>query len=145
MSEAFLSCEVVWSDPDLLEISLQVAFGVWSGGERAYVTREELARFSEALRSVELGSSSAELQAGQEDLSFIKLRVFEYSRARRLAMEVHLGRAAQPQMNFMEHGSELRLTIPVERGQFSTFAADLSSVVHAERGTARMLVPNAWP
>ena len=145
MDGNYLLCAVVWSDPDLLEIRTAFQFRDWAGAERAYVTRGELMDFAEALDEIAEGGSSALLQAGQHDLSFAALNFREYGLARRLALDVHLGRAAGTIHGPTEAGSELRLTVPVERGQLTGFAAGLRRMTAAESGETTLALPSDWP
>lgn len=145
MSENHLQCMVVWSDPDLLEIRTTVKFRDWAGGEQAYVTRGEVQNFASALDEVASGSTSATLLAGQRDLSFSELNLREYGRARRLALDVHLGRASGAGGHPRDGASELRLTVPIERGQLTGYAAALRRVVAKESGEATLMLPEDWP
>jgi hypothetical protein len=145
VSEHQVSLTVVWSDVDLLEIELAVSFAAWSGAERAYVTRNELTSFATSLDSVVAGASAAELNAGQPDLGYGLCRVFEYSRARHLGMEVVVGHAGGHVMNRPDYRRELRVSVPIERGQLTAFAATIRRLISAERGKAALLIPPDWP
>jgi len=145
VSDHQLSVTVVWSDVDLLEIELAVSFAPWSGAERAYVTRDELTSFASSLDAVVAGATAAELNAGQPDLGYGQCRVFEYSRARHLGMEVVVGHAGGNVMNRPDYRRELRISVPIERGQLSAFAATLRRLVATERGKATLLIPPDWP
>jgi hypothetical protein len=60
-------------------------------------------------------------------------------------MHVLLGRAADTIMNHPSHLVELRLAIPIERGQLSQFAQDLRRAIKAERGVVSLWLPADWP
>jgi len=143
--ESVLSCSVVWSDPDLLEVQVEVFFGGWAGAERGYVTREELRSFANQLESVHAGGKAALLEAGQQDLSWVRLEIFEYGLARRVGMRVHLGRASGADSRTPREPRELRISVPIERGQLSAFARSLQRVVQIEAGTAKLMLPTDWP
>ena len=140
-----LSVSVVWSDIDLLELDLAVSFAVWSGAERAYVTRDELIAFAASLDAVVAGSTSAQLNAGQSDLGYGVCRIFEYDRARRLGMEVIVGHAGGNVTNRPDYARELRISAPLERGQLVAFAGALRRLVIEERGTATLELLADWP
>lgn len=143
--EPALSCSVVWSDSDLLEVRVEVFFGGWAGAERGYVTREELRSFADQVESVHAGSNGAVLEAGQQDLSWVRLEIFEYGLARRIGMRVHLGRALGTESNAPGEPRELRVSVPIERGQLSEFAGSLRRAVQIEAGTAKLKLPTEWP
>jgi hypothetical protein len=139
------SLAVVWSDSDLLEIELAVAFMAWSGVERSYVTRNELTSFAASLDAVAAGAVAAEFNAGQPDLGYARCRVFEYDRARHLGMEVVAGLAGGHVVNRPDYPRELRVWLPIERGQLTSFAVRLRQLVAAERGWASLPIPRDWP
>jgi hypothetical protein len=141
--EPHLRCEVIWSDQDLIEIVAQVSFGDWGGVERAYLTRAEARSFAAQLEAVFEGGSAAILDAGQPDLSWIRLEVFEYGAARRLGLHLHLGRAAGTISGGMlgDGRAELRITAPLERGSLQHFARALLKIVKEERGEAYLPLP----
>jgi hypothetical protein len=140
----YLRCAVIWSDPDLLEIHASVRFRDWAGAETAYVSRGEIQEFAEALKEVVTGGRSASLNSGQEDLSFVKLNIREYGLAKRLALDLHLGRASGTVLGSNAGASELRLSVPVERGQLTGFVAALRRSIAAESGEAVLPLPSGW-
>lgn len=145
VSDYQLSLAVVWADIDLLEIELSVSFMAWSGLERSYVTRDDLTSFAASLDEVVAGSTAAEFSAGQPDLGYGSCRVFEYDRARRLGMEVVVGHAGGNVVNRPDYPRELRVSVPIERGQLSVFASRLRQLVASERGTASLPILSDWP
>ena len=145
MSEHQLSLAVVWSDVDLLEIELAVSFAPWSGAELAYVTRDDLTSFASSLDAVAAGATAAELNAGQTDLGYGRCRVFEYGRARRLGMEVLVGHGGGNAMNPPDYRRELRVSVPIERGQLTEFGAKIRQLVATEGGKATLPIPPSWP
>ena len=140
----FRSGCIVWSDPDLLEIETRVAFAGWSARERAYVTRDGLREFARALDRVVAGASSARLDAGQPNLGYATLDLFEYSRARHIGLHVTIGHAPDSGQVHTAHARELRFTVPVECGQLALFANDLRSAVQLETGEAFLPLPPNW-
>jgi hypothetical protein len=140
-----LVLEVVWADEDLLEIAVRAAFDGWCAAERAYVTRDELHAFADQVELVAQGGPSAELQAGQEDLSYARLTVFEYGLARRVGVGIRLGRAPNAVSPGPPTGREFRRSVPTERGTLAAFAGDLRRTVAEESGTAELAVLPAWP
>jgi hypothetical protein len=144
--EPYLRCEIIWSDDDLIEIAARVSFAAWGGAERAYLTREEARSFAAELEAVFEGGSAALLDAGQPDLSWIRLEVFEFGAARRLGLHVALGRAADTITGGMPGGgrAELRITTPLERGSLQQFARTLLRIVTEERGEAYLPLPEEW-
>jgi hypothetical protein len=144
MSISNLSIAVVWSDSDLLEIRLAVAFGGWAGAERVYVTRDDLTGFAAALDAVAEGADGARLSVGQPDLSYATVDVFEYGGARRLGMHVVAGHAVDPASYRPDRGGELRVSLPIERGALPAFAAALREITLAEQGIADLFVPSDW-
>jgi hypothetical protein len=121
----------------MLEIDVGVAYDGWAGSEQAYVGREDLEEFAAALDQVAAGGLSAELRAGGDVTNRVSIRVCEYGLARRLAIAISLGRSLHA-TGIDEDRRELRLSVPVERGQLSRFAAALRAVVQAERGRAEL-------
>lgn len=144
MPKATLTCAVVWSDPDLLEVRTEVQFQAWAGAEQAYVTRGELTAFAAALDQVAKGEREA-LHGGQRDLSYVELQVFEYGLARRLALDVALGEAEGRYIGRPSHARELKITVPLERGTLAQFAAELRTLVVAESGIAMLPLLADWP
>jgi hypothetical protein len=143
VTEPEIRCAIVWSDVDLLEIETQVQFDQWAGIERAYTTRESLAQFADALESVYNGAKEALFEAGQPDLSWIELRVFEHGGARHLGLHVNIGRPPTAIINRPNSEAVLRIAVPIERGQLGAFAAGLREIGTAKRGEARLpLTPN---
>lgn len=140
-----ISCSVTWADSDLLEISAKVLFANWAGHERAYVTRDELNRFARELDDVAEGGSKADLRAGQSDLSYVSFEAFEYGRARQLGLRIHLGRDPTSISNHPAAGTEMRISVPVERGQLTAFASALRSMISREAGVATLTLPPDWP
>jgi hypothetical protein len=142
---AELVLDLVWSDPELIEISVTVGFGGWAGQERAYATRSEVLAFAAAMEAVANGNTEARLDAGQPELSWIELRVYEYTRARRLGLAIRLGRAGSSISNW-EHGdTKLEFAVPIERGALPAFAHGLRSIVAEERGQVHLPVLEDWP
>jgi len=145
VTESSITVAVVWSDVDLLEVELRVQFDVWCGAERAYVTRKELTAFATALDEVADGSNQATLNVGQPNLGHSMCRVFEYGGPRHLAAEVMVGNAGGQVMNRPDYPRELRVSVPIERGQLPAFARAIRNAVAAEQGIARLPVPPDWP
>ena len=145
MPDFEFTCSIVWSDPDLLELEASVRFEDWAGRERGYVTRGELAAFIAALLAVADGGTEAVLDAGQDDLGYVQLRVSEYGGARRLMLGLKLGRAAGSISNQPGGVTELQLSVPIERGQLAAFARSLDTIAQAEQGTAHLPLPARWP
>lgn len=143
--EPGFSIEVVWSDVDLLEIEVCVRFSVWAGGERVYVSRRELEGFADAINRVAGGATDARLSAGQASTGYANCRIFEYSLARRLGMEVVVGRAGDDGSLRPDCARELRVSIPIERGPLPAFARSLRAITASERGIASLPVPLSWP
>lgn len=140
-----LTCSVIWSDSDLLKVSASVRFGDWAGSEWAYVTRDELRRFADELDLVAEGRSRAALEAGQPDLSYVSLELFEYSRARQLGMRIHLGRDPTSISNHPAAGVEFRISVPIERGQLAAFAESIRNMISREAGVSALPLPPDWP
>jgi hypothetical protein len=146
-------CAVVWSDPDLLELEARVRFGGWSGHERAYVGRDELVAFADALDGLVEASAedalhaTALLRAGQPNLSWVTLRVSAYDHGRRLSMHVALGRAdaVLKLPNERRRGTSLRMNVPLEREAAARLAAALRGMARTDAGAARVDLPSAWP
>jgi hypothetical protein len=145
MSANHLSIAIVWSDVHVLEIELAVTFAAWSGAERAYVTRQILTDFAESLDLVAGGATHALLEAGQSNMGFGRCQIFEYGGPRRLGMEVVVGHAGGDMRGHADRGRELRVSVPIERGQLSPFAVTLRELVTNERGTVVLPVPSDWP
>jgi hypothetical protein len=145
VTEPSITVAVVWSDVDLLEVELRVRFDVWCGAERAYVTRKELAAFATALDEVAEGGDQATLSIGQPDLGYGTCRVFEYGGPRHLAAEIIVGNAGGRVINRPDYPRELRVSVPIERGQLPAFARAIRNAVAAEQGIARLPVPADWP
>ena len=145
MSDHQLSITAVWSDSDILEIELAVSFKAWSGAERAYVTRDELRGFADSLDAVAAGGADAVLDVGQPDLGHATCRVFEYGGPRHLGMELVVGHAGGHIINGADYPRELRLSVPIERGQLPAFARAVRMVIVDEKGSARLPVPTDWP
>ena len=122
-----------------------MSFAAWSGAERSYVTREELTSFAASLDAVVGGTTTAELDTGQPDLGYGRCRVFEYGRAQHLGMEVVVGHAGGNVTNRPDYRRELRISVPIERGQLTAFAASIRGLVSSERGRATLQVPPDWP
>jgi hypothetical protein len=144
MSRPFLTCSIVWSDIDLLELSAEFQYDGWAGHESGYITRDELASFTHALKGVAEGASSAELHAGQDNISYVRLRLFEYGMARHLGMHIHLGRADDHIWNHPSPGAAIRISVPIERGQLATFASSLAAAGERESGAATLELPHDW-
>ena len=53
-------------------------------------------------------------------------------------------RGARDITNEANHMRELRISVPVERGQLLPFAKSLGEIVRNERGTASLWVPANW-
>ena len=145
MTEPSITVAIVWSDADLLEVELRVEFDVWCGAERAYVTRKELTAFATAMDEVADGGSQATLNVGQPDLGYGACRVFEYGGPRHLGAEIIVGHAGGQVMNRPDYRRELRVSVPIERGQLPAFARAIRNVVGAEQGIARLPLPPDWP
>lgn len=141
---SFLRCAVVWGDIDLLELEVAVQCAGWAGHERAYVTREELATFADELEAVWGGGTAAQLDGGQEDLTFTQLRVLEYGRARSLALEVRLGRAPGTMEGVRDGPTLLQVRVPIERGTLADFARSLRRIGSDKRGSAELPLPVEW-
>jgi hypothetical protein len=60
-------------------------------------------------------------------------------------MEVVVGHAGGNVMNRPDYRRELHVSVPIERGQLSAFAATIRQLVSAERGTATLPIPPDWP
>lgn len=141
VSEPYVSIEVVWSDPDLLEIEASVSFEGWSARERAYVGRDELHAFADQLDDLVDGSADANLQAGELDLSYIQLLLYEFGLARRLEMDIRMGSAKAGNYGGRESPRRFQTTVPVERGQLARFASAIRNVTRKERGEALLRLP----
>jgi hypothetical protein len=140
-----LSLETTWADQDLIGVRVVLASPLWAGGAEAFVTRTELTAFADALDALGAGAEDAVLEAGQRDLGYADLRVYEYGLARRLAVAVHLGTAAASSSSCAHGDTELRTAAPVERGAFAAFAAALRAIVRDERGRAALALLPDWP
>jgi hypothetical protein len=139
-----LTISAVWSDVDLLEVDTAVCFREWGGGARAYATRDDLRAFARDLVAVEEGATVASLDIGQPDLGYAACRIFEYGGARRLAIEVRIGHAGGHVINRPDLPREVRVTVPVERGQLGRFASEIQNLVMVETGTATLPLAD-WP
>lgn len=144
MSDSGFSISVVRSDADLLEIEAVVRFDAWSGCERAYVTRDELTGFATALDRVVEGATFARLDAGQDDLGYARLEVFEHGGARRIGLRLVVGHAPDPDGGRPGQGRELRLSVPTERAALASFSSELRAITLAERGIAYLHVSPGW-
>jgi hypothetical protein len=145
MTDNSLTITATWSDVDLLEVEFGIRFQAWTGREQAFVTRDELRTFARSLVGVSEGGRSALLEAGQSDLGYATCRVFEYAGPRHLGIEVRIGHAGGQVMNRPDYARDIRLSVPVERGQLSSFASEIHSVIASETGTATLPVPPDWP
>jgi hypothetical protein len=145
MGESHLTCSIGWSDPDVVEITVSVFFDGWGGTERAFAGRQELSDFASALESVAEGGTNAELAGGQQELSYVRLKIFEYGRARRLGFEIEFGRASGTVTGLPSSERRLQFAVPVERGQLTAFAGSLRTIIHRDQGMARISLPSEWP
>ena len=145
MSEAELVCAVVWADVDILSLEVRIRFQGWAGHECAYASRGELTAFADALDHVANGGTAAVLEVGQANMSYVALRLFEYEKARRLGIDVTLGRAAGGISNRPSYAAELRMSVPTERGFLPQFANGLRGLVRREEGECRLALPEDWP
>jgi hypothetical protein len=59
-------------------------------------------------------------------------------------MEVRIGDAGKHGMNRPDCPRELRVRVPVERGQLSAFASEIHNVVLWETGTATLPLLQEW-
>jgi hypothetical protein len=140
-----LSVTAIWSDVDLIEVDVAVIFQEWAGCSLAYATRDDLRAFARDLVAVVEGATAAELNIGQPDLGYATCRVFEYDRARHLCIEVRVGHAGEQTINRPDFRREVHITVPVERGQLSSFASELQNVITAETGNATLSLLAEWP
>ncbi len=145
MSELLLSFEVTWADPDLIGVRIALNSPTWAGRTETYVTRGELTAFADALDAVAAGARDAVLEAGQRDLGYADVRVYEYGLARRVAVAVHLGRGAGAVVGSAHGDTELRAALPCERGALTAFSVGLRAIVRDERGRAALAVLVEWP
>jgi hypothetical protein len=146
LAPAYIRCAVVWSDADLLEIQTVVRYQEWGGGERAYVSHDELPAFAAALEALAAGrQTEASLAAGQRDVRWTERSLREYGLARRLAIHVALGAADGDAPGAVGGPTELRITVPVERGQLEPFAAALRRISTDEQGEAVLSLLTSWP
>jgi hypothetical protein len=145
LSDPELSLEVTRADPDPIGVRVVLASPAWAGWTDAYVTRADLTAFADADDALAAGAEAAVLEAGQRDVGFADLRVYEYGLARRLALGVHLGRASESIVDWAHGDAELRTAVPCERGALPTFAAGLRALLVAERGRAELAVLPEWP
>jgi len=56
-----------------------------------------------------------------------------------------VGNAGGQVMNRPDYPRELRVSVPIERGQLPAFARAIRNAVAAEQGIARLPVPPDWP
>jgi hypothetical protein len=145
LSNNQLTFSPVWSDDDLMDVEVAVAFQEWTGSTSAYATRHELRAFARDLVAVEEGASSASLDAGQLDLGYVACRVFEYDGARHLGLELRIGHAGHHLMNRPDFSRQVHVSVPVERGQLSRFASELQNLIITETGTATLQLLADWP
>lgn len=140
-----ITFSAVWSDVDLIDVEVGVAFQEWAGGTSAYATRDELRAFARDLVAVEEGASSASLDIGQADLGYVACRIFEYDGARHVGIEVRIGHAGNHVMNRPDFARQVHVSVPVERGQLSRFASEIQNLVMTETGTATLPLLSDWP
>jgi hypothetical protein len=145
LPEHQLSFRIIWSDQDLLDVETSIAFAPWAGVDRAYATRSDLTAFADSLDQVAAGSAEAELALGQPDLGYASCRLFEYGGPRHLAMDVVVGCGAGGTGQSADHGREIRVSVPIERGQLSALAASIRTIVADEDGIAVLPLPPGWP
>jgi hypothetical protein len=139
---------VRWQDVDLIELDVTLRTPAWAGTAPAYVTRDELRQFADALDAVAGGGTAARfasLDAGQPDLGFAHIDLYEYSRARRLGLRVHLGFGSAAAEDQTPRYGELRAAAPVERGALAAFAQGIRAIARDSAGEGTLPVLPDWP
>jgi hypothetical protein len=131
-----LSLEIVYTDPDLIELEAIVRMGYWGGRVRAYTRSENIDEFSKTvLRFSDGATSTSEFTAGADTgIGLIVLRFYRIDRMGHIACQITLASGEMPTDHRPEQVSRLAIELRAESWAVVRFARELAEMVRVQAG-----------